>query len=281
MANYDLLHRSLTRVVDTVNGKGGVGKTSVTTNLAVEIASRGHKVLIVELDPQGNVARDLGLPRDVTHGGAELFDAVARSRPLTPTHTDVRPGLDVVAGGPETRALGAWLSAQPSGDPDTPYRLAYALAEIAPRYDLVLIDNPPGDAELQRAALVASRWLIIPTQTDTASRDGLEEIATRFEQARRHNPHIGLLGVLLALVPSSATSVRANAQNAITQAFGSSGVLFDTTIRYVRKPADLCRERGLTAAELAEADRSAEAGGLADDYRKLTDEFLNRWSAAR
>lgn len=273
------LYQALTRVVAILNGKGGVGKTSITTNLGAGIAASGRKVLIVELDPQGNIARDLGSPRDMRHGGAELFDSVARQRSLTPTLRDVRPGLDVVAGGPETGALGAWLEAQPSGDPDTPYRLALALAEIAPNYDLVLLDNPPGEAELQQAALNATRWLIVPSQTDAASRDGLEQIATRFEHARRNNPYLELLGVVLALVPSAASGVRDEARAAITKAFGAGSVLFDTTIRYALRPAHDCREKGVAAAELAQTNSNAES--LARDYQQLTDEFLTRWSAAR
>ena len=105
------------------NGKGGVGKTTLTATLGQIAAAAGRRVLIVDLDPQGTLAYDLGYDAD-TEGGVELFDAVARRRRLQPTFRDVRPNLDVVAAGNDTHALGVWLSSQPRSDANAPYRLA-------------------------------------------------------------------------------------------------------------------------------------------------------------
>src|SRR5206468_10346854 len=85
------------------NGKGGVLKTSLTANVAGLSAASGWRVLAVDLDPQGNLASDLGM-LDASDGGEGLLRAVAEQAPLEPLR-DVRPGLDLVAGGPRTAEL--------------------------------------------------------------------------------------------------------------------------------------------------------------------------------
>src|SRR5437667_7385914 len=85
------------------NGKGGVLKTSLAANLSGLAAASGWRVLAVDLDPQGNLAGDLGV-LDRSDGGAGLFAAVAEHTPLEPLRA-VRPGLDLVAGGPRTADL--------------------------------------------------------------------------------------------------------------------------------------------------------------------------------
>lgn len=278
MQSDDATGRTLRRVCAVANGKGGVGKTSITATVGALLASRGHRVLLVDLDPQGNLAHDLGYPPNRDHGGAELFDAVARRRLLVPTHRDVRPGLDVVAGGDETHALGVWLTSQPRADTTSPYRLATALAGIATDYAAVLIDCPPGERTLQEAALIAARWLLIPTGADTASRDGLNQMARRFTAARQANPALDLAGIVLTFVPAAASTVRSQAREQIAAAFGGdSGVLCGPTIRHAARPATHARSQGITVPELAAATPSDRtAAGLASDYHALTDDLTAR-----
>ena len=90
------------------NGKGGVLKTSLAANLSGLAAASGWSVLAVDLDPQGNLATDLGC-LERSDGGEALLRAVAENAPLIPLR-DVRPGLDVVAGGPRTAELAGHLS---------------------------------------------------------------------------------------------------------------------------------------------------------------------------
>lgn len=99
----------LARVVVVAQGKGGVGKTSLTANVAGLAALAGHRVLAVDLDQQGNLARDLGYePGD----GERLLQAVVAGQPV-PVVPNVRPGLDVVPGGPATGDLLVLLSPGP------------------------------------------------------------------------------------------------------------------------------------------------------------------------
>lgn len=273
------------QVCAIANGKGGVGKTTLAATMGElaarrlrALAARRGRVLLVDLDPQGNLAHDLGYDADREHGGAELFDAVARRRQLEPTHRDVRPGLDVVAGGDETHALGVWLASQPRADARAPYRLALALAGVADDYDLVLIDCPPGERALQEAALVGSRWLLIPTNADAGSQAGLAQMAARFTTARAANPALDLAGVVLTFVPSTATAIQAQARAEITAAFGGdAGAMCTASIRHAVRPATLARSRGVTVPELADAHPGDHtAAGLASDYHALADELMPR-----
>lgn len=257
------------------NGKGGVGKTTLTATIGQIAAADGRRVLIVDLDPQGTLAYDLGYDAD-TEGGAELFDAVARRKHLEPTFREVRPRLDVVAAGNDTHALGVWLASQPRSDANAPYRLAQAIDGLAEKYDLVLIDCPPGERALQEAALVSARWLLIPTNADAGSQAGLHQMAARFTTALEANPSLGLAGVVLTFVPATAGVIREQAISEITAAFGGDGdSLCKSAIRYAVKPAVTARGRGITVPELAAAAPSNEtAGKLAADYRALAAELL-------
>lgn len=257
------------------NGKGGVGKTTLAATLGQLAAADGRRVLIVDLDPQGTMAYDLGYTAD-TEGGVELFDAVARRRPLQPTFRDVRPRLDVVAAGNDTHALGVWLVSQPRSDANAPYRLAQAISTVADAYDLVLIDCPPGERALQEAALVSARWLLIPTNADAGSQAGLQQMAARFNTALEANPSLGLAGVVLTFVPASAGVIRDQAIGEITAAFGGDGdYLCSSVIRHAVKPAVTARGRGITVPELAAAAPSNEtAVKLAADYQALAAELL-------
>jgi cellulose biosynthesis protein BcsQ len=139
----------LSRVVVVAQGKGGVGKTSLTANVSGLAALAGHRVLAVDLDPQGNLARDLGYGQS---DGESLLQAVVAGIPV-PVTGDVRPGLDVVAGGPAVAdLLGLALARSSRGGRDLADLLLASLAPVVSAYDLVLVDTPPGERLLVEAA---------------------------------------------------------------------------------------------------------------------------------
>jgi chromosome partitioning protein len=143
-------------VVLVANGKGGVYKTSLVANLAVLAARGGWRVLAVDLDPQGNLARDLGY-MDQSDGGAELLTAVTQGRAAEPMR-GVREHLDVLAGGPSTDdLLGLLTSKAMRGDEEVLRVLEHALAPITPDYHLVLFDIGPSQSWLHRAAMTTAR----------------------------------------------------------------------------------------------------------------------------
>ena len=175
--------------VAIVNAKGGVGKTSLVANLASWMASAGHRVLAVDLDPQGNLAHDLGY-LEQTDNGRHLLDALRGTGPPL-TLREVRPGLDVWCGGPQlARSVGALI-------PRSDNPLTDALAAVAGRYDVVFVDCPPALGPLIDAALLAANLLIVPVRADHASLHGLEMIGDRFREVRPQSTGTELLGVTI------------------------------------------------------------------------------------
>lgn len=294
------LHQALTRVIAVVNGKGGVGKTTITANVGGLLAAGGSHVLLVDLDPQGNLAEELGYTgTDLDDGGRSLAQALVFGGRFEPAR-DVRGGLDVLVGGPELDMAAAGLTMKAQKDPvGAKLALAAGLAEIAGEYDLVLIDCPPGQETLQQAALAAARWALIPVKTDSSSRKGLRDVARRLRAVIDVNPELDLLGVVLFGVNRSASRVVDSARAAIAGDLGSDSSVFATSIRHVEAAAQEVRDRGLLVHELEKAvaagptwwqirragraeddsPRVRSAGGLAEDYQMLGEEIISRIAA--
>jgi chromosome partitioning protein len=287
----------LRRVIAVTNGKGGVGKTSITANTAGLLAAAGYRVLAVDLDPQGNLSEDLGYA-DRSDDGHAIHTALLTGQPLAPL-TGIRPNLDVCPGGDATADLAAALTSrlQRQGG-DAVQALAASLTPIAGAYDAILIDCPPALETMQALALAASRWVLIPAKTDASSRKGLREVARRFVAAREVNPDLEVLGVVLFGVGASATRVRARAHDLIADDLGGAVPILTATIRHLEAAATDARERGLLAHELEAAAAegpawwelrqgaepgervAASAGTLAGDYQRLAEEIVGLLTSA-
>lgn len=287
---------AIERAVAVSNGKGGCGKTSTVAALGGLSAAAGYTVVLVDLDPQGDLCDEFGVRDDPANDhGAGLFSALTTGAPL-PAPIDARPGLKLVPGGPALYDLsGVMLSRHSRGKPVTD-----ALEKALAPYDdasLIVIDTPPGDVLLQGLALAAARWLVIPTSADTSSIRALHNIADRVMEARAVNPSLELLGVALWNVPTAATRIRREVRGTIDQVLGTTTTLFDTTIRSATAAAYEGRVQGKLVHELAEAADGAEpfwkalregrtqrlpgtAQALAADYIALIDEILVRMAAS-
>lgn len=311
MAEYEVDRDALSRVVAVINGKGGVLKTSIVANLSGCLASAGMRVLAVDLDVSGNLKLDFGLTDDPSDDlGKGLVEAVWSGSPL-PIVSDVRPGLDFIYGGRNLEMLGQLAKSTtaeelPSGS--VAREFAHRLAEVAHEYDMVLLDCPPGNGDLQDMALAATRWVLIPTKTDQASWDGLLGVGPRVKKARRDNPTLGYLGVVVTAHNPAATRVHRNTKDRLAEV-GETVPLLETSIRHSETAAHDCRSRGQLAQELArdasvaKAQRfealalrrrsaresnvvalptalSGTADSLSGDYRRLAKEIVDRISAA-
>lgn len=292
------------RVVAVVNGKGGVGKTTITANVGGMLAAGGARVLLIDLDPQGNLAEELGYAgTEADDDGLALAQALAFSTAVTP-RLGIRDHLDVLVGGSQLDMAAAGLTMRAHKDPAAAKTaLADAIAGYVEDYDLVLIDCPPGQETLQQAALAAARWALIPVKTDASSRKGLRDVARRLEAVVDINPDLDLLGVVLFGVNRAARRVSDTARAAITEDLGSPDALFTTAIRHAEAAAQETRDRGLLAYELEEAvlaapkwyerlrgasagqpaaggesPRSRSATGLAEDFQALGEEIIARIS---
>lgn len=284
----------LRRVIAVANGKGGVGKTSLATTFAGMAAEAGYKILLIDLDPQGNVGEDFGYTgAEQGDAGAGLVASLAAGLPLTVSVPQSRPGIDVISGGERLDDLaGLLLSRHRKGVPVADV-LAVPLADFlgSAEYDLVVLDTPPGEPNLQLLALGAARWLIIPTKGDASSLKGMVRIVQRLVEARAHNPELELLGVALFDIASSATRLKREISGQITAALGGAAPLFESTIRHSIAATD-ARGSGLLIHEhaavmagepfwkaLREGRRPSTPGtapALAGDYAALAHEILTR-----
>lgn len=287
----------LPNAIAIASGKGGVGKTSLSANLAGLAAANGWRVLLVDLDPQGNLASDLGFgDDDANDAGQALAEAVAAGRAAIPLD-NVRPGLDVVTGGDATERMEDDVRRRLyRGDTSAIHALTESVGPLAGAYNLTVIDCPPAGGVLVDLALAAARFLVIPTRGDSASLNGLARTATRFMAARRNsNPAIELLGVCLFGFGTQDTKLVAKARTQLEEALSGISPVFQTFIRLSRKAPDDMRELGLLAHEYfqtaAAAPRwyenpqaprfSTSAEGLASDYQELAREILTGFAAQR
>ncbi|MGH3586371.1 MAG: ParA family protein [Pseudonocardia sp.] len=255
---------ALRRVVLIANQKGGVGKTSITTALGSLVADGSHRVLIVDADPQGNATgSDLGVVGD---RGRSLMMALQYGEPLQ-VQSDVRPGLDLVCGGPFLAQVGALTATASQTGLDLVANLRKTLAQActAGGYTLVLIDSGPGDAPLLDALLRTARYLIVPTRDDDASLEGVELLARRYLMAKeRDGAILQLLGVVLFDANPRATARNGQVLEDLDSMLEGSGAsCFKTMIRSDRAAALDLRAAHLTPVELVDATANASKARLA------------------
>ncbi len=182
-------------VISVTNQKGGVGKTTTAVNLAAAVGSLGKRVLLVDIDPQGNATSGLGISkRDLKHTvyhlltGAATADSVLIKTKFA--GVDILPsGLDLAGAEIELVEL-----------EDRVMRLKKALLKVSSNYDYIFIDCPPSLGIITLNGLVCSDYLLIPIQCEFYALEGLSQLMTTVRQVKRlYNPRIDLLGVLLTM----------------------------------------------------------------------------------
>jgi chromosome partitioning protein len=186
-------------VIAVANQKGGVGKTTTTANLGAALALRGRRVLLVDLDPQGNLTSAFGLEKDVQRTVADsLLDRRVPlpvvSVPNGAAGNQTAHRLSVV---PASVGL-ASAEAQLMNKLGRELRLRDQLMTVDEQYDYVMIDTPPSLGVLTINALVAATKVIIPTEARFFSLQGLQMLEESIEEILYLNPRLEVLGILLS-----------------------------------------------------------------------------------
>ena len=186
--------RSMAKIISIINQKGGVGKTTTAVNLSALMADMGQKVLIIDLDPQGNATSGLGMAvedksmYEVLMGRVQMKEVVEK--------TDFK---NLSVGGSDIRLADAEL--QLVNVDKREFRMKTALAAVQKDYDFVIIDCPPSLSLLTVNALTASDSVIIPIQCEYYALEGVASLVQTIQKVKKTlNPRLEIEGVLLTML---------------------------------------------------------------------------------
>jgi chromosome partitioning protein len=188
-------------VIACANQKGGVGKTTTVVNLAAYLAVENRRVLVVDLDPQGNATSGIGFDRAVAH--SSIYPALTEGADVLDL---VRPtAIENLALIPSDRDL-AGAEVELVGLPDRERRLRRALEPAAAHFDYVLLDCPPAVGLLTVNALAAADSVLVPIQCEYYALEGLSQLLATIDLVRNHlNPDLRLCGVLMTMFDARTT----------------------------------------------------------------------------
>ena len=188
------------KIISVINQKGGVGKTTTVINLAAGLSMKGKKVLVIDLDPQGNATTGLGLSNN-SNSNTTIYNVLNGnmniSEVIQPTEFE---NLDLVTSNVDLSGL----EVETAGDSRRAFKLkdelALILKDSSVSYDYILIDCPPSLSLLTIMALVASDALVVPLQTEFFALEGLTQLIKTIDRIKSNlNPSLEIRGILLTM----------------------------------------------------------------------------------
>ncbi|MFP4314029.1 MAG: ParA family protein [Alphaproteobacteria bacterium] len=207
-------HSAAPRIISIANQKGGVGKTTTAINLATALAAVGKRVLLVDLDPQGNASTGLGVRRSMIRKSSYdlIFEDFAPQDIAVKTRV---PNLDVVPSSIHLSGAEIELVNAESRE----YLLSRSLRRSA-NYDYVILDCPPSLSLLTLNALVASNSVLVPLQCEFYALEGLSQLVKTIERVQRGlNPELDIHGVVLTMY-DKRNNLSAMVENDVREYFG-------------------------------------------------------------
>lgn len=249
-------------VIAIANQKGGVGKTTTAINLSAALAKSGKKVLLIDLDPQGNSSLSFLDHKVIEQSIYDLLtdsDASAEDI-IKPTSI---AGLDVMP----SRINLAKFESKLIGEFDAPFRLKDRIDGLIKSYDYILIDTPPTLGLITVNALVASDYVLVPIQPSYFALEGTDDLLETVEKVKaRPNPRLQVLGVVITLLDKRTTLAR-DIQEQIRTVFGDKvfSTVISKSVRLEESPA--YKETIFTFAPTSSG---------AHEYSSLCDEVMSR-----
>ncbi len=250
------------RVIACANQKGGVGKTTTVVSIAAYLASEGQRVLLVDLDPQGNATSGLGIDRAALP--VSVYEVLLAGTPLAAATTP--SGIDGLSILPSTRDLaGAEVELVPVIGRER--KLRAILQGVAEDFDFVLLDCPPSLGLLTVNALTAADGVLIPLQCEYYALEGLGQLLATVDLVRSHlNPGLQLTGIVLTM-HDGRTSLAADVAADVRAHLGSQvfEAVVPRSVRLAEAPS-----YGQPIATYSPSSRGALA------YQAITYELLTR-----
>ena len=188
------------KIISVINQKGGVGKTTTVINLAAGLSMKGKKVLVIDLDPQGNATTGLGLS-NTANSDTTIYNVLNGNKKISEVIQETSfTNLNLITSNVDLSGL----EVETAGDSRRAFKLKDELTAILndsnASYDYILIDCPPSLSLLTIMALVASDALVVPLQTEFFALEGLTQLMKTIERIKNNlNPELSIRGILLTM----------------------------------------------------------------------------------
>lgn len=255
------------KVIAIANQKGGVGKTTTTSNLGIGLAKRGKRVLLIDADAQGSLTASLGIPQpdqlEITL--ANIFEKVINEKDIEPDYGILKheEGIDLIPGNIELSGLEVSLVNEMSRE-----RIMRTYIEsVRDRYDYILIDCMPSLGMITINVFACADSILIPVQAAYLPVKGLEQLIKTIDKARRQLNHgLRIEGILLTMVDNRTTYAR-EITEILIENYGSRVRIFENVIPMSVRAAE-------TSAVGVSIFRHDPKGKVACAYQALTEEVL-------